>query len=58
MSPLWERFFKGHEGLYSIYHHSLPSYDPKFPPSSVFFKRQIPSQVFTTFNLSLLLFLV
>lgn len=45
LAPLWERFFKGHEGLYSIYMHSLPSYVPDFPPSSVFYKRQIPSQV-------------
>ncbi|PON50746.1 Glycosyl transferase [Parasponia andersonii] len=45
MAPLWERFFKGNEGRYSIYIHSMPSYDPDFPPSSVFYKRQIPSQV-------------
>ncbi|KAI5336879.1 hypothetical protein L3X38_016148 [Prunus dulcis] len=45
MEPLWERFFKGHEGLYSIYVHSLPSYNANFSPSSVFHKRQIPSQV-------------
>lgn len=45
MAPLWEKFFKGHEKLYSIYVHSLPSYSPDFPPSSVFYKRQIPSQV-------------
>lgn len=45
MAPLWEKFFKGHERWYSIYVHSLPSYTPDFPPSSVFYKRQIPSQV-------------
>lgn len=45
LAPLWERFFKGHQGLYSIYIHSLPSYDPKFPSTSVFFGRHIPSQV-------------
>lgn len=44
-APLWERFFKGHEGFYSIYIHSSPSYDADFPSSSVFYKRQIPSQV-------------
>lgn len=44
LAPLWERFFKGNE-LYSIYIHSLPSYRPDFPPSSVFHGRQIPSQV-------------
>lgn len=45
MAPLWERFFEGHKGLYSIYIHSMPSYIADFPPSSVFYKRQIPSQV-------------
>ncbi|EEF46314.1 glycosyltransferase BC10 [Ricinus communis] len=43
--PLWERFFKGHEGLYSIYIHSLPSYVGNFSQSSVFYRRQIPSQI-------------
>ncbi|XP_077209999.1 glycosyltransferase BC10-like [Tasmannia lanceolata] len=43
--PLWERFFEGHEGLYSIYVHSLPSYRPTFMPTSIFYQRQIPSQV-------------
>jgi len=45
LAPLWERFFKGHEKLFSIYIHSLPSYQPQFPPTSVFYGRQIPSQV-------------
>lgn len=43
--PLWERFFKGHEGRYSIYIHSLPTFKADFPSSSVFYERQIPSQV-------------
>lgn len=51
MAPLWERFFKGQKGLYSIYIHSTPSYVPDFPPSSVFYKRQISSQVFLHFDL-------
>lgn len=45
MAPLWEKFFKGHEDLYSIYIHSLPSYKPDFPQSSVFYERNIPSQI-------------
>lgn len=45
LAPLWERFFKGHEGLYSIYVHSLPSYTPSFTTSSVFYSRHIPSEV-------------
>ncbi|CAI9114261.1 OLC1v1014940C1 [Oldenlandia corymbosa var. corymbosa] len=45
MAPLWEKFFNGSEGLYSIYIHSLPFYRPDFPPTSVFYGRQIPSQM-------------
>ncbi|KAK3028902.1 hypothetical protein RJ639_039911 [Escallonia herrerae] len=45
LAPLWERFFKGHEGLYSIFVHTLPSYEADYPPSSVFYRRQIPSQL-------------
>ncbi|KAH6831134.1 Core-2/I-branching beta-1 [Perilla frutescens var. hirtella] len=45
LSPLWERFFKGNGALYSIYIHSLPSFQADFSLSSVFYKRQIPSQV-------------
>ncbi|XP_011014143.1 PREDICTED: uncharacterized protein LOC105118003 [Populus euphratica] len=45
LAPLWEKFLKGHEGLYSIYIHSLPTFEAKFPPSSVFHRRQIPSQI-------------
>lgn len=45
LSPLWEKFFKGNEELHSIYIHSSPSYVADFPPSSVFYRRQIPSQI-------------
>ncbi|BFG18175.1 hypothetical protein CerSpe_044490 [Prunus speciosa] len=45
LAPLWERFLKGHEGHYSIYVHSLPSFQPHFHSSSVFYGRHIPSQV-------------
>lgn len=51
LAPLWERFFKGHEGLYSIYIHALPSYVSEYPASSVFYRRQIPSQVTNSFFL-------
>ncbi|CAF2056726.1 hypothetical protein HID58_070485 [Brassica napus] len=43
-APLWEMFFKGHEGLYSIYVHALPNYRSDFDRSSVFYRRYIPSQ--------------
>ncbi|RLN24841.1 uncharacterized protein C2845_PM07G03270 [Panicum miliaceum] len=45
LRPLWERFFAGHEGLYSIYVHTAPSYTGSPPEDSVFYGRTIPSQV-------------
>ncbi|KAL8043301.1 hypothetical protein ABFX02_09G111600 [Erythranthe guttata] len=54
MAPLWERFFNGNEKFYSIYVHSLPSYQPDFPSSSVFYGRQIPSQVMNSASFSCL----
>lgn len=51
LAPLWEKFFKGHEELHSIYVHALPSFQPKFHSSSIFYGRQIPSQVFSVFML-------
>lgn len=46
LAPLWEKFFKGHRGLYSIYVHSKPSYNASsHPESPVFHGRRIPSQV-------------
>lgn len=45
LSPLWERFFQGNQGLYSIYVHALPTYRANYSTSSVFYGRQIPSQV-------------
>ncbi|KAK9141958.1 hypothetical protein Syun_011358 [Stephania yunnanensis] len=45
LAPLWERFLEGHQGLYSIYIHSLPTYHPTYPSTSIFYNRQIPSQV-------------
>ncbi|XP_072991883.1 glycosyltransferase BC10-like [Typha latifolia] len=45
LAPLWEKFFKGHEGFYSIYIHALPSYKANYSSSSVFYGRQIPSKV-------------
>lgn len=53
LAPLWENFLRGHEQRYSIYVHSSPSFHPHFQPSSVFYKRHIPSQV-----LLILLFIV
>lgn len=45
LGPLWELFFKGHEGLYNIYIHPHPSYNDSIPKDSVFHQRRIPSKV-------------
>ncbi|CAI9785396.1 unnamed protein product [Fraxinus pennsylvanica] len=44
LAPLWEMFFKGHEGLFSIYLHTSPEFTYEPPKSSVFYKRRIPSK--------------
>ncbi|KAK7407513.1 hypothetical protein VNO78_09466 [Psophocarpus tetragonolobus] len=45
LAPFWDIFFKGHEGYYSIYVHSDPSYNVPDPENSVFHGRRIPSKV-------------
>ncbi|KAG6519280.1 hypothetical protein ZIOFF_022773 [Zingiber officinale] len=42
---LWDRFFKGHEGLYSVYVHTLLDYKLNVSESSAFYGRQIHSEV-------------
>ncbi|XP_027357378.1 glycosyltransferase BC10-like [Abrus precatorius] len=44
LAPLWEMFFKGNEGLYSVYVHSDPSFNGTLPQNSVFHGRRIPSK--------------
>ncbi|KAH6759973.1 Core-2/I-branching beta-1 [Perilla frutescens var. frutescens] len=44
LAPLWDRFFKGHKGFYSVYVHPHPSYNYSVPPDSAFYARTIPSQ--------------
>ncbi|KAJ7975144.1 Core-2/I-branching beta-1,6-N-acetylglucosaminyltransferase family protein [Quillaja saponaria] len=44
LGPLWEMFFRGHKGLYTIYIHSHPSYNGAVPEDSVFYGRRIPSK--------------
>ncbi|XP_064958314.1 glycosyltransferase BC10-like [Musa acuminata AAA Group] len=53
LSALWEKYFESHHELYSIYVHSHPSYQPDYPSSSVFYERQIPSQVLAWGGLSM-----
>ncbi|GKB58352.1 glycosyl transferase, family 14 protein [Tanacetum coccineum] len=43
--PLWERFFRGQDARkYSIYVHTDPKFELGVANTSVFYKRQIPSQ--------------
>lgn len=42
---LWEIFFHGHDGFFSIYLHTSPNYKEETPMTSVFFNRKISSQV-------------
>ncbi|XWS34986.1 hypothetical protein CRYUN_Cryun21dG0085200 [Craigia yunnanensis] len=44
LAPLWEKFFMGHKGLYSIYIHTSPEFIDEPPVTSVFYKRRIPSK--------------
>uniref|UniRef100_A0A5B6ZCK0 Core-2/I-branching beta-1,6-N-acetylglucosaminyltransferase family protein n=1 Tax=Davidia involucrata TaxID=16924 RepID=A0A5B6ZCK0_DAVIN len=44
MLPLWERFFQGHEKLFSVYVHALPEYELNVSSTSAFYNRLIPSQ--------------
>ncbi|URE40273.1 Core-2/I-Branching enzyme [Musa troglodytarum] len=42
---LWERFFRGHDGLFSVYIHASPDGEEEPPEDSVFYRRRIPSKV-------------
>ncbi|KMS98234.1 hypothetical protein BVRB_4g094540 [Beta vulgaris subsp. vulgaris] len=44
LAPLWDKFFLGHEGLYSIYVHANPLYNQSYPKQSAFYGRRIPSK--------------
>ncbi|KAL6286664.1 hypothetical protein ACE6H2_011054 [Prunus campanulata] len=44
LGPLWEKFFEGHEGLYSVYVHAHPDFNESVPEDSVFHGRRIHSQ--------------
>ncbi|XP_021772987.1 uncharacterized protein LOC110736956 [Chenopodium quinoa] len=44
LAPLWDKFFLGYEGLYSIYVHANPVYNQSYSKESVFFGRRIPSK--------------
>ncbi|XWS60931.1 hypothetical protein CRYUN_Cryun07bG0081100 [Craigia yunnanensis] len=44
LAPLWEMFFKGHEGRYNIYVHPHPFYKDFVAEDSVFYGRRIPSK--------------
>ncbi|KAL8105910.1 hypothetical protein AgCh_029643 [Apium graveolens] len=44
LAPLWEKFFNGHDALFSIYLHTSPDFTNEPPESSVFYKRRIPGK--------------
>ncbi|KAF0923295.1 hypothetical protein E2562_005256 [Oryza meyeriana var. granulata] len=45
MAPLWDKFFDGHRGLYSVYVHSDPAFNGSDPAEgSAFHRRIIPSK--------------
>ncbi|KAL5726415.1 hypothetical protein ACHQM5_009460 [Ranunculus cassubicifolius] len=44
MAPLWEKFFKGFEGLYSVYVHPNPSFNGSIGETPNFQGRRIPSE--------------
>jgi Core-2/I-Branching enzyme len=52
-ADLWDMFFKGHEGLYSIYWHNDPLFNGSVPEHSVFHGRRIPSKVRTDPDLNM-----
>ncbi|EYU30001.1 hypothetical protein ABFS82_05G035200 [Erythranthe guttata] len=55
LAPLWERFFRGHRGLYSIYVHSDPSFNGSEPDrDSIFHGRRIPSKVVQWGNVNMI----
>ncbi|KAL6571061.1 hypothetical protein OROGR_000611 [Orobanche gracilis] len=45
LASLWEMLFRGHEGRFSIYIHTLPDFTSEPDESSVFYKRRIPSKL-------------
>lgn len=55
-AELWDMFFKGHDGLYSIYWHADPSFNESVPEHSVFHGRRIPSKVISMILINLKLF--
>ncbi|CAM0942960.1 unnamed protein product [Alopecurus aequalis] len=45
MAPLWEKFFHGHRGLYSVYVHTDPAFNASGTDrQSAFYGRHIPSK--------------
>ncbi|KAM0887972.1 hypothetical protein ACQ4PT_028650 [Festuca glaucescens] len=45
MAPLWDKFFEGHRGLYSVYVHTDPAFNASATDQqSAFYGRHIPSK--------------
>ncbi|KAK4280789.1 hypothetical protein QN277_012365 [Acacia crassicarpa] len=54
LSLMWEMFFKGHQGLYTIYVHTHPLFNWTVPVNSVFYRTRIPSKTVTWGRASML----
>ena len=59
LAKLWERFFNGHQGLFSVYVHTsnLSYVDDGIPETSPFYRRRIPSKV-SQFRRHLTIFII
>ncbi|KAI4331495.1 hypothetical protein MLD38_029681 [Melastoma candidum] len=44
LAPLWDEFFHGYQGKYSVYVHSSPGFELTAPSTSAFHGRNIPSK--------------
>lgn len=54
-APLWDKFFKGNQGLYSIYVHTDPGFNGSVAPEgTVFDGRRIPSKIVTWGGLNMM----
>ncbi|KQK10852.1 uncharacterized protein LOC100845991 [Brachypodium distachyon] len=54
LAPLWERFFRGHEGRFSVYVHAPPGVAINVSSDSPLYRREIPSQATSWGSVSLM----
>ncbi|KAG0623801.1 hypothetical protein M758_3G203500 [Ceratodon purpureus] len=53
LEPVWRKYLQGHEHLWSLYVHPSNPVDYKFPPSSLFHEKEIPSKPVARISMSL-----